>query len=115
MAPTGALQGEPLTGTRPLPGTRQHKADHRGYASSKWASSTAQKPQSGKMGGPEGPPAATAAETPADVMRKLSWEMVEAKRRHPDSHGERAWKKLGGHSLHVKVNITLNNQWSSLR
>lgn len=40
----------------------------------------------------EGPSAAT----PAEMLRKLSWEMVEAKRRNPDTHGERVRKKLSG-------------------
>lgn len=40
----------------------------------------------------EGPSAAT----PAEILRKLSWEMVEVKRWNPGTHGERARKKLSG-------------------
>lgn len=36
------------------------------------------------------------AATPAEILRKLSWEMVEAKRQNPDTHGERVQKKLSG-------------------
>lgn len=39
---------------------------------------------------------ASSAATPAEILKKLSWEMVEAKRRNPDTHGERARKKLSG-------------------
>lgn len=38
----------------------------------------------------------SSAVTPAEMLRKLSWEMVEAKRRNSDTHGERARKKLSG-------------------
>lgn len=37
-----------------------------------------------------------AAVTPMERLNKLSWETVKTKRRNPDSHGERARKKLNG-------------------
>lgn len=45
----------------------------------------------------------SSAATPAEILKKLSLEMVEAKRQNLDTHGERARKKLSGFRNKVKM------------
>ena len=49
-----------------------------------------------------------------EMLKKLSWMTVEAKRRNLDTHGDRARKtrispRHHAHSLHTRVNTTLTS------